>query len=181
MKLKTAVVEQKIILQALPDEVYDALLNPRRHSEFTGSKATGKARVGEEFTGRDGYISGKNLELERGKRIVQEWVTSDWPEGYPPSRLEFKLREVDGKTELTMLHSNIPAQQEEELEQSWIDYYWEPLKNYFEKRKKVCEAIGATQGSDQGLQITYRIRIIMKKETSKPLLSLRRMNKSQRL
>jgi hypothetical protein len=42
MKLKTAVIKQKIILQALPDKVYDALLNPRILSEFTGSKATGK-------------------------------------------------------------------------------------------------------------------------------------------
>jgi activator of HSP90 ATPase len=136
MKLKTAIIKQKIILQALPDEVYDALLNPRKHSEFTGSKATGKAKVGAEFTAWDGYISGKNLELEKGKRIIQEWATTEWPEGYPPSRLEFILKEVDGKTELTMIQSNIPAEQEEELKQGWIDYYWEPLKNYFEKRKK---------------------------------------------
>ena len=111
-------------------------MDSRKHSEFTGSKATGKAQVGEEFTAWDGYISGKNLELEKGKRIVQEWVTSEWPEGYPPSRLEFTFKEVDGKTELTMVHSDIPAEQKEELNRGWIDFYWEPLKKYFEMRKK---------------------------------------------
>jgi activator of HSP90 ATPase len=136
MKLKTAIIKQKIILQALPDEVYDALLNPRKHSEFTRSKATGKAKVGAEFTAWDGYISGKNLELEKGKRIIQEWATTEWPEGYPPSRLEFILKEVDGKTKLTMVHSNIPAEQEEQLKEGWIDYYWKPLKNYFRKPEK---------------------------------------------
>jgi len=131
MKLKTTTVKQKIMLQALPDEVYDALLDSRIHSEFTGSKATGEAKVGAEFTAWDGYISGKNLELERGKRIVQEWVTTEWP-----SRLEFTLMKVDGKTELKMVHSDIPTDQEEGLKQGWTDYYWEPLKRYFEERRQ---------------------------------------------
>jgi len=133
---KITTIKQKIILQASPNEVYYVLLDPRKHSEFTGSKATGKAQVDAEFTAWDGYISGKNLELEKGKRIVQEWVTSDWPDGYPPSRLEFTLKEVDGKTELTMVHSEIPAEQKEELKQGWIDFYWEPLKAYFKKRRR---------------------------------------------
>jgi activator of HSP90 ATPase len=136
MKIKTTKITQKVILKALPQEVYDALLNPRKHSEFTGSKATGEAKVGGEFTAWEGYISGKNLELEKGKLIVQEWVTSEWPKGYPPSRLEFTFKEVDGKTELTMIHSDIPAEQKEELKQGWIDFYWEPLRKYFEMRKK---------------------------------------------
>jgi len=46
------------LLPALPDEVYDTLLDSRKHSEFTGSKATGKAKVGAEFTAWLGYISG---------------------------------------------------------------------------------------------------------------------------
>ena len=135
-KSKVAIIKQKIILQALPNEIYNALLDPRKHSAFTGSKATGKAEVGAEFTAWEGYILGKNLELERGKRVVQEWVTSEWPEGYPPSKLEFTLKEVDGKTELTMVHSDIPADQKDELNQGWIDYYWKPLKKYFEKRRE---------------------------------------------
>jgi activator of HSP90 ATPase len=135
MKRKTTTITQKIVLPALPEEVYDALLDPKKHSEFTGSKATGKAIVGAKFTAWDGYISGRNLELEKGKRIAQEWVTTEWPEDYPPSKLEFTFKEVDGETELTMVHSDIPTDQEEELKQGWIDYYWKPLKNYFEKRK----------------------------------------------
>ena len=133
--MKTTTIEQKTLLHALPDEVYDTLLDPRKHSEFTGSKATGKAKVGAKFTAWNGYISGKNIDLEKGKRIVQEWVTTEWPENNPPSRLEFTFKEVDGKTELTMVQSNVPTDQEEELKQGWIDYYWKPLKYYFEKRR----------------------------------------------
>ena len=80
MKMKTTSITQKNLLPTLPEEVYDALLDPKKHSKFTGSKATGKTKVGAKFTAWDGYISGRNLELEKGKRIVQEWITTDWPE-----------------------------------------------------------------------------------------------------
>ena len=50
IKPKITTIKQKIILKALPNEVYDALLDPRKHSKFTGSKATGKAKVDAEFT-----------------------------------------------------------------------------------------------------------------------------------
>jgi len=135
MKKTTTTIIQKVVIHALPEEVYEAFLDPKKHSEFTGSKATGKAKVGAEFTAWDGYISGKTVELEKGKRIVQEWVTTEWPEGYPPSRLELKFREMNGETELTMTHSDVPVEQKEELEQGWTDFYWDPLKDYFKKKR----------------------------------------------
>jgi activator of HSP90 ATPase len=136
MRIKTATITQKVAVSATPEEVYDAYTNAKKHAEFTGSKATNNPVVGGKFTAWDGYISGKNLELEKGKRIVQEWVTTDWPEGYPPSKLELTLKEVNGKTEITMVHSDAPAEQENDLKQGWTDFYWEPLKNYFKKRKR---------------------------------------------
>jgi activator of HSP90 ATPase len=135
LKLKTATITQKIVVSASPEEVYDAFMNPKRHSEFTGSKATDKAVVGGKFTAWDGYIFGKNLELEKGKRIVQEWTTTDWPEGYPPSKVEFTFKKVGSETELTMVHSHVPAEQKAELAEGWTEFYWEPLKAYFQKRK----------------------------------------------
>jgi activator of HSP90 ATPase len=78
---------------------------------------------------------GKNLELEIGKKIVQEWITTEWPENFPPSKLELTFKKVDNKTKLTMIHSDIPIDQEEDLKQGWIDYYWKPLKKYFEKKQ----------------------------------------------
>ena len=111
-------------------------MDAKKHSAFTGAKATSNAKVGGEFSAWDGYITGKNLELEKGKRIVQEWVTSEWPEGYGPSRLEFTFCKVKGGTEITMRHSDIPAEQADEYKQGWIDNYWEPLKTYFTKHKR---------------------------------------------
>jgi len=131
MKVKT--IKQEVIVPATPVEVYEAFMDAEKHSAFTGSRATCDPRVGGRFTAWDGYISGKNLELEKGKRIVQEWVTTDWPQNYPPSRLELNFKAVKEGTEISMVHSEVPAEQADDTKQGWIDFYWEPLKEYFGK------------------------------------------------
>jgi len=132
---EVATIKQKVIVPASPEEVYEAFLDPKKHTAFTGSKATGNPKVGGHFTAWDGYISGKNIELEKGKRIVQEWVTTEWPQGYTPSRLELTFSKVKGGTEITMVQSNAPAEQAEELKEGWTEFYWSPLKEYFKKKK----------------------------------------------
>ncbi len=131
--MKVTTIEQKIIVQAEPEAVYDAFVNAKKHSAFTGSKATIEAKVDGKFTAWDGYIFGKNLELEKGKRIVQEWVNTDWPEGYPPSRLELTFKKVKNGTEISMVHSDVPADQADELKEGWTEFYWKPIKEYFKK------------------------------------------------
>jgi activator of HSP90 ATPase len=133
--MKTAVLKQTIVVPADPRKVYDAFVDSRIHSEFTGSKATGKPVVGAKFTAWNGYIFGKNLELVKGKKIVQEWQTTDWPEGYGPSRFELTLKKVKDGTEITMIHSDIPQEQKEELAEGWNEFYWRPLKEYFSRKK----------------------------------------------
>ncbi|MEX2260646.1 MAG: SRPBCC domain-containing protein [Bryobacteraceae bacterium] len=118
---------------AKPVQVYDCMVNAKKHAEFTGSDATSENKVGGKMTAWGGYISGTWLDLDRSKRIVQEWETSEWPEGYAPSRLEFTFTEKDGGTEIVMEQSEVPASQAESYRQGWIDYYWTPLQEYFSK------------------------------------------------
>ena len=128
---KTKTIRQREFFPGVkPVQVYDALLNARKHATFTGAKATCDARVGGKFTSWDGYITGVNLELEPGRRIVQEWKTTEWPPASPPSRLEWTFAEKSGGTEVTMVHSQVPASQAESYRKGWIDYYWVPLKQY---------------------------------------------------
>lgn len=114
-----------------PLRIYEAFLNGAQHSKMTGAKATADSHVGGKFTAWDGYIFGRNLELDPGKRILQEWQTTEWPEGAPPSLLEWTFADQDGGTELTMVHSKVPAAQAESYRQGWTDYYWTPMKAYF--------------------------------------------------
>ncbi len=91
----TEVIKQTVFIPAKPVQVYDAAINAKKNSDFTG----GKAKVGGNFTAWDGYIFGKNLELRKGTKIMQEWTRTGWPKGYPPSILELsfiqKMRVLD--------------------------------------------------------------------------------------
>jgi activator of HSP90 ATPase len=77
---------------------------------------------------------GEYIELLKGKKIVHWWTTTEWPEGYPPSRMELRLKPVGKKTELTMIHSRVPAEQAARYAQGWKEFYWEPLKEFFGKK-----------------------------------------------
>src|SRR4030067_2531772 len=123
-KIKT--IKQKIIIPTSPDALYEAFMDAKIHSAFTGSKATCDPKIGGKFTAWDGYISGRNLELEKGKKIVQEWITTEWPQDYPPSKLELTFNQVDGNTEIIMVHSNVPADQANELLEGGTAFYWKP-------------------------------------------------------
>jgi len=128
----TGIIRHNVLIPlSSPEEVYRAFLSSREHTGFTGSKAKCSARVGGGFTAWDKYISGKNIELVAGKKIVQEWKTSEWPEGYEPSILKISLKKRDGGTQLSMIQSRVPASQVEQYDKGWYESYWEPLKRYF--------------------------------------------------
>ena len=136
-KLEVTTITQKVIIPNVsPKQVYEAYVDPKKHGEFTGSKATGKPVVGGKFTAWDEYIFGKYLELEIGKRVVQEWSSTDFPKDYPPSKLELTFSEISEGAEITMVHSNVPKKQAGETFEGWTEFYWDPLKEYFSKKSK---------------------------------------------
>ena len=128
----TPTIKQVVIFKASPHDVYEALMDSKKHAAFSGSKARISREVGGTFTAYDDYISGKNIELVPDKKIVQDWRAVDWPEGYY-SRVTFALIPVHEGTRLDFTHANVLEGTEEEFKQGWIDNYWEPMKAYLEK------------------------------------------------
>ncbi len=132
MKVKT--IRQRVVIpRASPEEVYNAYMDSVKHAEFTGAAASIDPVVGGKFTTWDGYIFGKILELDRGKRVVQEWSTTEWPEGYGPSRAELNFRAVKEGTEITLLQTDVPEEDATAYDEGWYEFYWEPMKAYFKK------------------------------------------------
>ena len=124
-------IVQEEIFDAAPMDVYEALVDPAKHAQFTGSTATGEPVEGGTFTAWDGYIEGRHERLVPGARIVQLWRTSEFPEGHPDSRLELELRpETEGKTRLRLTHSGVPRDQAKSYEKGWVDHYWTPLRDF---------------------------------------------------
>jgi activator of HSP90 ATPase len=117
-------------IHASPDVIYNAWLDSEGHSQMTSSPAQVSAQVGGTFEAWDGYISGTNLELELGKRILQAWRTTEFAPSDPDSRVEITFEAVQGGTKVTIHHSDLPEDGEQYL-QGWIDYYFQPMKEYF--------------------------------------------------
>jgi uncharacterized protein YndB with AHSA1/START domain len=122
-------------IPASPEAVYDAWVDSAGHSNMTGAKATTSDKVGAPFTAWDGYISGKNLELVRAKRIVQSWRTSEFAKTDADSTITVTLAPAKGGTELTLEHSGVPDGEEFRgyEEGGWADNYFKPMKAYFAK------------------------------------------------
>jgi hypothetical protein len=115
---------------------------------MTGAKATSQARVGGKFTAWDGYIFGQHLELVPDCRIVQSWRTTEFPEDCPDSRLQVDfVPQADG-TRLTLIQTDLPAGEAERYQVGWQQFYFEPIKRYFDrlglKSSAISKPLGAT-------------------------------------
>lgn len=119
------------IIPATPRRVYDAWLDSKAHGAMTGSKARISAKEGAAFTAWDGYISGRNVTLEPGRRIVQSWRTTKFTTADPDSQIEVLLEPVPGGTKLTLHHTNVPDGHTSYRDGGWQKNYFTPMKAYF--------------------------------------------------
>jgi activator of HSP90 ATPase len=125
-------IRQTVTFKASPHDIYESLIDEKKHAQFTGAKVKLNRKTGGKFSIWDGEISGENLELVPDKKIVQTWRYSDWPAG-EFSTATFSLEAVDGGTRLTLNQSGVPDEAYEDIKQGWKDYYWIPLKKYLAK------------------------------------------------
>jgi len=130
--MDTKIIRQTVTFKAAPHEVYEALMDSKKHSKFTGGEAVISRKVGGKFTAYDGYAEGVNLELVPDIKIVQSWRASDWPDGQY-SKATFVLQEIPGGTRLAFTQTDVPAEFAADVAQGWKDYYWAPMKAMLEK------------------------------------------------
>lgn len=117
---------------ATPSAVYEAFMDSKTHSKFTNSKCVLSTKVGGKFVCGDGYMTGKNLELVKGKKIVQTWAAQGWPAGHE-SKITLNLKKVASGTQLHFFHSHVPDKAVKSITEGWKSFYWEPMKKMFTK------------------------------------------------
>lgn len=119
------------IIPATPQQIYAAWLDSLAHSDMTGGEASMSDEVGAAISAWDGYITGRNLELVPGKRIVQSWRTSRFTDVHEDSIVTISLKAATDGTLLTLVHSNVPDDQRNYEDGGWEDNYFAPMKDYF--------------------------------------------------
>ncbi len=113
-------------------KIYETWLSGEGHTAMTGGAASITDKIGDKFIAWDGYIEGKTIDLETNKRILQSWRTSQFMEDEEDSQIEILLHEVNGGTELTLIHTRVP-ESGEHYKQGWKNHYFDPMRDYFSK------------------------------------------------
>lgn len=125
-------IEQTYQIKAPIEEVWKALTDPEYIEGWGGGPVEMKDEVGYDFKLWGGEIHGKNIEVIKGEKLVQEWISGDWPK---PSIATFVL-ERDGKeTKVTLHQTDVPEDEHEDIDEGWKDYYLGSMKEYLENKK----------------------------------------------
>ena len=114
---------------ATPHDIYETLMDSKKHAKLSGSRTTVSRRVGGAFkVGKD--LEGKHIALSSGKKIVQTWRANNWPKGVY-SKATFALARAPGGTRITFTQTGVPNEFYREISSGWREYYWEPLRKQF--------------------------------------------------
>jgi activator of HSP90 ATPase len=134
--METKTIKQSITFDTNPLEVYQLIMDQKKHAAFSGGKVVMSSKINGKFDVFDGYIHGYNKELKEGEKIVQAWHFAEdgWPDGHF-SLCTFIFETVKGKTKLTFEQSGVPEHKVDELTSGWKQFYWNPMKAWLKKNK----------------------------------------------
>ena len=129
-EMKTKTIQQTVTFKASPKQVYEMIMDSKRHSALSGEKAKISRKVGGQFTAWGSHISGFNLALKPAEKIVQAWrATGWWPDHY--SIAIFDIKKVPGGSKLKFIQIGIPPHRYSGHYRGWIEAYWTPMKEVF--------------------------------------------------
>jgi len=123
-------LHQKVDIKASRQKIYDALLDSKQFTAFSGAPAEIHREPGGTFSLFGGLIVGRNIELAPNERIVQAWRPANWEPGVY-TLVKFELSELGPQTRIVLDHTGFPEQNFRHLNSGWYAHYWDPLKKYF--------------------------------------------------
>ena len=121
-------IEQSYEMNASPEAVFEAFVNPEIVEEWSGSEATMSAEVGFAWSLWGGSIIGTNVEVVPNQKLVQDWKEEKWDK---PSRVTFTLTANGKGTTVHLLHENIPDASANSIDGGWKEYYLGPMQALF--------------------------------------------------
>ncbi len=122
-------IKQKVRFKAPPEAIYELLADSRQRTQVTGRKAVISDKIGGSFSTDAGEVTGVNVDLVPGRRLVQAWRRKDFPEGiYSMAAITLEPTPRGG-TELVLTHRGVPKPLLDEIEDYWRLRYWAPMKD----------------------------------------------------
>src|SRR5687768_9293833 len=121
-------IKHKVRFKAPPETIYSLLADSSKRTEVTGRKAVMSDKVGGKFSTDAGQVTGVNVDLVPGRRLVQAWRRKDFPEGiYSIAAITLEPTSGGG-TQLVLTHRGVPKPLLDDMEEYWRDVYWTPMR-----------------------------------------------------
>ena len=128
-------IKQRVKFKAAPAAIYELLADSKKHTAVTGKKAVISTKVGGPFSTCGNDVTGVNVDLVPGRRIVQAWRHRRFPEGIFSMAAVTLTPTPDGGTELILTHRGVPKALIPETEQNWRDQYWSRIKAWLDRAR----------------------------------------------
>ncbi len=125
-------IKQSYEMDAAPEEVFEALVNPDIIQIWSADEAKMGATVGAKFSLWGGQMFGTNLEVIKNKKLVQEWCYDQWEH---PSKVTFTLKVKEKKTIVELLHEDVPEKSVNSIADGWDAYYLGAMQEMFKENK----------------------------------------------
>ncbi|MFI5265497.1 MAG: SRPBCC domain-containing protein [Candidatus Levyibacteriota bacterium] len=122
-------IHQTYTIHSSVKKVWDALVNPKTIEKWGAGFAKMDDKVGTEFKLWGGDIYGKNVEVVKNKKLVQEWFGGVWDK---PSQVKFELTSKGNSTVVALTQTGVPEKDVEDIAGGWKEYYLGPLKSLLE-------------------------------------------------
>ena len=129
-------IKQRVKFKAAPAAIYELLADSEKHTAVTGRKAVISGSVGGTFSTSGNDVTGINVDLVPGRRIVQAWRHRSFPEGVFSMAAVTLTPTSDGGTELVLTHRGVPKDLIPETEQTWREQYWARIKAYIDREMR---------------------------------------------
>jgi len=126
-----ASIHQEVDFKARPQRIYEALLDEKQFSTFSGTAAQINREAGGALKLFGGRVTGRNVELIPNQRVVQAWRVETWPSGIY-SIIRFELTAQGSGTRIVFDHTGFAPEDREHLSEGWPRMYWEPLRKYLD-------------------------------------------------
>lgn len=127
---KMSVIKKKYLINAPVEKVWESLVNPKIIDKWGAGPAEMSDEIGFNFKLWGGDVFGKNKEVVKNKKLVQDWYGGNWEK---PSKVIFTLTKKNKETLLELIQTNVPDKEFEDINHGWDLYYLRPIKEYLEK------------------------------------------------
>ncbi len=126
-------IKQTYEMHATPEQVFEALVNEEIIQNWSGDEAKMSPEVGARFSLWGGQMYGKNLEVVKNKKLVQEWCYDQWE---APSKVTFLLKiSEEGTCVVELLHEDVPEKSLKSITDGWNLYYLGAMQEMFKADK----------------------------------------------